>query len=174
MDYRNDLEAARLRINTLEAKLEETKASLNARDAELAECRVERDKLRQKSQGKEPSHWKFVAIGAGVLLLGLGLGYASGVQSSPTYASAWGTVPQGSWSPSKDPGDHTKMEGKIQPPPEPPAPPPPATVSGETNTPPGEVTIDSIIQDARPHVQACYRAEAKAHPKRSGSVKVVL
>jgi hypothetical protein len=51
MEYRNDLEAARLRINTLEAKLDESKAALDARDAELAECRAERDRLRQAKNG---------------------------------------------------------------------------------------------------------------------------
>jgi len=57
MEYRNDLEAARLRLETLEAKLDEREASLRAREAEIAELRAERDRLRARDEkgGDRPS-----------------------------------------------------------------------------------------------------------------------
>lgn len=45
--FRDDHEAARLRIETLEARLHEKEASLSAREAELAETRAELDRLRR-------------------------------------------------------------------------------------------------------------------------------
>ncbi|HVK67323.1 MAG TPA: hypothetical protein VM694_22715, partial [Polyangium sp.] len=47
MEYRNNLDAARMRIETLEAKLAEREASLRAREAELAEQTAENTRLRQ-------------------------------------------------------------------------------------------------------------------------------
>ncbi|HSN99406.1 MAG TPA: hypothetical protein VLS89_14015 [Candidatus Nanopelagicales bacterium] len=45
--YRNDLDAARARIETLEAKIREREAALDARDAELAELRGELERARR-------------------------------------------------------------------------------------------------------------------------------
>ena len=45
--YRGDLEAARNRVQTLEAKLREREAALDARDAEIAELRAEVARVRK-------------------------------------------------------------------------------------------------------------------------------
>lgn len=173
MDYRNDLEASRLRINTLEAKLDETKASLNAREAELAECRVERDKLRQRAEGKGPPRWSFVLIGLAGLVVGGLLGFIGGVTSSPNPRIVYQTLPPETEPVSTTIGDKTKLEGHIHVPPEPP-PVPPATVSGQTKDPEEEVTITSVLEEIRPKVDECYRAEEKDHPKARGNLKVTF
>jgi hypothetical protein len=51
--YRDHLDAAQARIETLEAKLNERDASLAARDAELAEMRAEIARLRGDGQDEE-------------------------------------------------------------------------------------------------------------------------
>ena len=79
MDYRNDLEAARLRIGTLEAKLEESTASLDARDAELAEYKAQLERLRRTSQGKAPRMPRALfAVGAAAIGLASVAGYLVG------------------------------------------------------------------------------------------------
>lgn len=193
MDYRNDLEAARLRINTLEAKLEESKASLDARDAELAECTKERDRLRKTTGSKaSPTPWKTIAIAVFPLALGTGLGFALGARTSGS------TGPTANVPPVAPPPIVTisekgsKAEGQIvQPVEEPPAPkakvegqidlpaPEPltsaATVAGQTNIPTTESpTIESVVESARPKVRACYREERNEHPQAGGGVTVVF
>lgn len=188
MEYRNDLEAARLRIETLEAKLEETKAAQKAREAELAECQKERDRLRQTVGGKKPINYT-VPLATGVLCLALGaaLGFVA--------ASAVTWMPKAQ-APTEAPTvtvveDGPKAAGKIHLPPEEPqkpkattqgvatiVPPEPrasaATVGGQTNLQEAEVTIDSVVQGARRQVRDCYRTEAKTNSKAGGSVTVIF
>lgn len=186
MEYRNDLEAARLRINTLEAKLDESKAALEARDAELAECKAERDRLRQAKQDPQKSAAKFsgksFAIGFGVaaLLAGSFIAFFANVTPAPPPVVA--TTEEG----------NSGAQGKIHLPP--PAPPvPKAHVEG--HVPPvvpdplasativeGQIdpsgsdasTINTIIQDARPQARECYKKETEKHPDVSGTVTVLV
>lgn len=188
MEYRNDLEAARLRIETLEAKLEETRAAQKAREAELAECQKERDRLRQTVGGKKPTNYT-VPIATGVFCLALG-GAIGFVAAS---AITWMPAPQ----PPVEPPTSTviengpKAEGQIHLPPEEPrtpkattqgaaaiiAPEPrssAATVGGQTNLAEAEVTVDSVVQKARHDVRDCFREEAKANSKAAGSVTLIF
>lgn len=175
MDYRNDLEAARLRINTLEAKLEESKASIEARDAELAECTRERDRLRQTTGSKSSgSPWMMLGIAALGIGLAGGLGFTLGAQRSVP------EVPSSNGQPPAEPPivtiseNGSKAEGNINRAKEEPAAPA-AIVAGQTNLPePEGATIESVVESARPKIRECYRDEAKEHPKASGSLKVVF
>jgi len=193
MDYRNDLEAARLRINTLEAKLEESKASLEARDAELAECSRERDRLRQTT-GSKSSRSPALMLGIAALGVGLGggLGYVLGAQSSASAGTAADAAPvdsppivtiseNGSKAvgqinrPKEEPSaPKANVEGQIDLP----APEPltsAATVAGQTIEPtPEDATIESVVQSALPKIKACHREEKKEHPNARGSITVVF
>ncbi len=193
MDYRNDLEAARLRINTLEAKLEESKASIEARDAELAECSRERDRLRQTT-GSKSSRSPWLMLGIAALGLGLGcvFGFLMGLVTSRAPVSSTNVQPPATPPIVTITENGSKAEGHIaRPREEPPAPnarveghldvptPEPitsaATVAGQTNVAePESATIESVVEGTRPKIQACYRDEAKQHPKASGGVKVVF
>lgn len=131
MDYRNDLEASRLRINTLEAKLEESKASLEAREAELAECKVERDRLRQTGAAKPaPSRWYLLNVAVISFVLGTGFGAGFGLMiSRPAEAVVQPAAPLATVT-----EDGPKAEGRANVPP--PAPrPPPATDQGRAAVP---------------------------------------
>lgn len=189
MQYRNDLEAAQLRINTLEAKLDETKASLNARDAELAELRTERDRLRQAAPQptSAPSGFppKAIALLAGVV----------GVMACLGVAVAFlALAPAPKQPPATQPAvvheEGPKAEGVTNiPPPQPEVPKaktagqitipdpeprdPAATVAGQTNTD-ESFTVDSVVQAARPKVNECFVVEAKDHPKAKGRFNVVF
>lgn len=190
MEYRNDLEAARLRIETLEAKLEETKAAQKAREAELAECAKERDRLRAIAGGKKPTNYTpMIATGVFCLALGAALGFVAATPITLTWSSK-------DQAPTEAPTvtvveDGPKAAGKIHLPPEEPqkpkattqgaatiVPPEPrasaATVAGQTNMQETEVTIDSVVQGARRKVRDCYRTEAKTNSKAGGSVTVIF
>lgn len=189
MEYRNDLEAARLRINTLEAKLDESKAALDARDAELAECKAERDRLRQAKQDPKSSKGRFsfvsFAVGFGVAACLLGSFAAFFFATAPAAPQ----MPAVAAPPIDNNGG---AEGKIHlPPPVPPVPkaqveghvppdvPDPSAsatiVEGQTDLPASDVkSIDAIVQDARPQARECYKKEADKHPDVSGSVTVLF
>lgn len=191
MDYRNDLEAARLRINTLEAKLEESKASIEARDAELAECTRERDRLRQTTGTKSSrSPGMMLGIAALGFALASGLGFTLGARSAGSTGQT-ANVPPLDTAPIVTISENgTKAEGRInQPKEEPPVPnakaegqidiptsiTSAATVAGQTNVPTSEgATIESVVESARPKIKSCYREERKQYPKASGSVSVVF
>lgn len=185
MEYRNDLEAARLRINTLEAKLDESKTALDARDAELLECKAERDRLRQAKNAP-------AATSSPLSLKSFGLGF---VLASILAASVLTVLVTRSPPPPPPPPVATTEEtsgaqGKIHlPPPLPPVPkaqveghvpanvPDPLAsatiVEGQTDFPASDVkSIDAIVQDARPRARECYKRETDKHPDVSGSVTV--
>ena len=193
MDYRNDLEAARLRINTLEAKLEESKASIEARDAELAECTRERDRLRQTAGPKSSSSpGMMLGIAALGFALASGLGFILGAQRSGSTGQTADVAPAAtpplvtiSENGSKAEGHNSAPKAEPQVPAATvagqtnvPAPEPltsAATVAGQTNVPaPESATIESVVESALPKVKSCYREERKQHPKASGSVTVVF
>jgi hypothetical protein len=178
MEYRNDLEAARLRITTLEAKLDESKAALDARDAELNECRRERDRLREAKDGgasststanKSSFSLKSFAAGfglasilAGSVLVVLLLRNNSGAQGKIYLPPPAPAVPK------------AIVEGHV--PPDVPDPLAPATiVEGQTDSPSSDVkSIDAIVQEARPQARECYKKEAEKHSGVSGSVQVLF
>ena len=172
MPYRDDLEAFQLRINTLEAKLEETKASLNAREAELKECAAERDRLRQTGGEKTPRiKRRVLVIGVAAANMGAIIGFGVGLMlSSGLFGQP--DLPKASKPATTYKERSSSVEGTIRVPPEPP-PTPPAILSGQIDQEPAEAkTIESIIEDQRPKVRECYRTEAKAHPNAKGSVSV--
>jgi hypothetical protein len=193
MEYRNDLEAARLRINTLEAKLEESKASIEARDAELAEYRTERDRLRQTAGKNGPSSRRalytvaaiafvvgsILSFGAGALLLVKSSAPVATIateeqpkvtitENGSTAEGATHTPPVGPAVPIATNAGNTNVR--------PDGPPEPiATSAGKTNDSATEsITIESVVESLHPNIKACYRDEAKKNPKASGSLTVVF
>jgi hypothetical protein len=74
--YRDDHNAAVLRINTLEAKLREQEAALLAREAEIAERDAEIARLKEAAPGEKPPlpFSSATAPRAAATLFGLGLG----------------------------------------------------------------------------------------------------
>jgi hypothetical protein len=182
MEYRNDLEAARLRINTLEAKLEESKASLEARDAELAEYRTERDRLRQTSV--QPPRKRLFAYVTVAFLAGI-LASVGTMLTLPTFANTTspsttvkgeGPIVEGPTNipPEEPPTPKAREEGHILVPPQEPQFPP-ATVAGPTTeADPEGSTIASVIEGARPKIQAVFRDEVKRHPTARGNITVVF
>jgi len=189
MEYRNDLEAARLRINTLEAKLDESKAALDARDAELAECKAERDRLRQAKAGAHSGDKSTLSLKS----------FAAGFGLASILAASVLTVLVVRTSPQQQPpatvatsNENSGAEGKIRlPPPAPPVPkahveghippnvPDPSAsatiVEGQTDPTSSDVkSIDTIVQEARPQARECYKKEADKHPDVSGTVTVLF
>lgn len=190
MDYRNDLEATRLRITTLEAKLEESKAALEARDAELAEFRAERDR-RQPNARNGPSlkTWGIpFSVGAGfgcalglITMMVFVVGGKSAEQpAATTPPSVTAVVEEGKGIkgrlnnvPEQDPGpsQRSRAIGFIESPPTTP-PTPPATVLGQTNAATDGKTVASVIESARTKIHDCHHEETKAHPEAKGRVNV--
>jgi hypothetical protein len=97
--YRDELEAARMRVSTLEARLEEREAALRARDAELAErdakiARLVRESFAagspeaaQKS-GRAASHVLLAVLGAGAVIGGAAVLYTLPARREPTVTIA--------------------------------------------------------------------------------------
>jgi hypothetical protein len=81
--YRDDADAARLRIQTLEAKLAEQDAGRLARDAEIAELRAGLERLGREAGGeqKRRPRWPLVAVGS-VVVLGAGAGVVLALRAS--------------------------------------------------------------------------------------------
>jgi hypothetical protein len=183
MEYRNDLEAARLRINTLEAKLDESKAALDAREAELAECRAERDRLKQNKSSSASTNPSFdiksfaggfglasflAACVIGVLVLRL-IAPPPPTTSDESEGGAQGKI---RLPPPEPPTPKARVQGHVPAP----APEPNASatiVEGQTELSTSDVkSIDTIVQEARPLARECYKKETEKHPDVSGSVTV--
>lgn len=115
-DYRDELEAARHRANTLEAQVAEKDAALEAREAELAELRARIERLEAsapppKSSSRRP--WMLAAI---PVALGVGAGAAwMLVRAAP------GPAPRATVASVVSPGP------SLAPPEVTPPPPPPST-----------------------------------------------
>jgi hypothetical protein len=78
-EYRDELAAARMRIDTLEAKLAERDAALRARDAEIMERDAELDRLRPAAGAKPGAARSFgVITNLLVAAASLGIGVAVG------------------------------------------------------------------------------------------------
>ncbi|MDI1475247.1 hypothetical protein [Polyangium sp. y55x31] len=161
MEYRNNLDAARMRIETLEAKLTEREASLKAREAELAEQNAEITRLRQT--GGKPAklsgvwivllvftHFAVAGIG-GLIFLG-----AFG-RSSPSYINC-PTCP----SPLAlvdDPAAH---------------PPAPIAEGTATDSNAEESAVTQSNDRMRPEVRACQVEQLKKHPDAHGFLAIVF
>lgn len=167
--YRDDLEAARHRIETLEAKLVERDASLHAREAELAEQRAELVRARRDTAGAGTAGGGtkdktiVLAIALSVFVLGM-VGAALVV---------WRV--------------NSIEDVVVQPPAQPPAPivqpvsdPPKvaetgAVPPGEDAPKPSEVDlIQDVVHKARPRVKMCYEQELARDPDASGTTTVTL
>lgn len=74
--YRDELEAARHRVETLQAQLEERDAALRAREAELAEARAEAERARKGRALAEPARPRPWALLLGAVGVSAALGYA--------------------------------------------------------------------------------------------------
>jgi len=164
-EYRDDLRAARMRIETLEAKLAERDAALRAREAELAERHAEFAAMRKRPGSPiDPSSrrvWLLLlshvlvsaaAAGTGVALVRSG--------AAPALAPA--------------PAEGPVVNGRVPPP----APPQPiATAVGQAQGS-GDADLSTALElgleDVRHKVKLCYADERKAHPKAEGFVKAVF
>lgn len=166
--YRDDLEAARHRIETLEAKLVERDASLNAREAELAEQRAELARARRDTAGAGTAGGgtkdKTIVLAIALSVFVLGMVGAALV--------AWRV---------------NSIEDEVVPPAQPPAPliPPvsdPPKVAETGAVPPGEDApkpsevdlIQDVVHKARPRVKMCYEQELARDPDASGTTTVTL
>ena len=87
--YRDDADAARLRIETLEAKLVEQDAGRVARDAEIAELRAALERLGRETGGekKRRPRWPLAAVSC-VVVLGAGAGVVLALRPSVPAAIA--------------------------------------------------------------------------------------
>jgi TonB family protein len=167
--YRDDLEAARHRIETLEAKLREREASLEAREAELAERRAEVERLRRRAGGPA-GEGRVGALSGGWVAAVLAIGAVAAVFTVGI------TVAAVRLRTASDPGDEAPAAvepAPLQPDPpksfEPPAPPP---------TAPAEPSNVAILREAvnasRPDVRGCYERELLKRPDASGTVRVTI
>ena len=172
MDYRNDLEASRLRISTLEAKLEESDASLKARDAELAECTAERDRLKRTGKA-EPSRRRLFGFVSISFVVGTLFGASLSLHLSKHEPS---NVAIGTADPQPEiavePAAVARGRAHVLPPDSIPSS---AIVMGQTGAETAEAkSIQSIIDDARPNVRECYQKETDKNADAHGSLNVTF
>lgn len=170
-EYRDDLGAARMRIETLEAKLAERDAALRAREAEIAERDAEIARLRKAPVViSDPPRGRVMALVASAVLLMAGVGAAVFVLTAREPVAP--PVPAGG----------PVIEGKATLP-EPVPPQPPATAGGkargaEEASPSGGSNLSTALQqaleDTRPKVKSCYAEERKAHPNAEGFLKAIF
>lgn len=170
-EYRDDLGAARMRIETLEAKLAERDAALRAREAEIAERDAEIARLRKAPVIiSDPARGRVMALVASAVLVMAGMGAAgfliAGRASVPPPEPVGGPV----------------IEGKVTPP-EPVPPQPPATAGGKARdadeAPQSggsnlSTALQQALEDTRPKVKSCYAEERKAHPNAEGFLKAIF
>ncbi len=172
MEYRNDLDAARMRIQSLEAKIAEREASLRAREAELAERDAEVGRLRQ-TPGKPAGG---SSPGRILLLVATHLAVA-GVVGSACFLLAWREPPPPPppvvVAPSPSPPSQPRFvvdengavaEGRSVPP----------GVEGAASDGDTEDSETQIAHDRmQPKVRACHREEKATKPEASGFVTVI-
>ncbi|MRG95544.1 hypothetical protein [Polyangium spumosum] len=171
MEYRSDLDAARMRIETLDAKLAEREASLRAREAEIAEQNVELARLRRA--GGKPSISRAAWIGifglTHVLVAGAGaLGFWA-LYDPLVYVSC----PELPAAPAPTPPVHEKgpvAEGHVPPPPR--VAPPASTSGAATDEDPEESETKRAEERMAPEVRACHHEETRKHPDAHGFVTV--
>lgn len=171
MEYRDDREAARLRIETLEAKIAERDASLRARETELAERERELERLR-RAQGivvKKPTPvavYVFIGVGFAVLAAAVAAVLVIGVRVGPPAPPAPTPVVI---------ENGPVAEGKTLAAPDAPKVPP-AHAEGQAVSSEKETLAEQVDQaNTKMHreVQACMRKELEKRPDASGFVNVV-
>lgn len=198
MEYRNDLEAARMRIETLEAKIAERDASLKARDAELAERERALARVAPNAAiAPRQAPWKlalvaalfgFLLLGAIVTVLVLSRGQAgpgpSVVENGPVAEGRTNLPPvapkpplshvEGQAATAEPSPPLPQVEGRVTPP-EPNAPPTEVTGSADGA---GSDTLADQVEAAkkttRQSVGACLATERKTRPQASGFVRIVF
>lgn len=168
--YRDEREAMRLRVETLEAKLRERDAALAARETELSEREAEIERLRKAAgkhggglEGTPPNSTARVLVVAGIAFAVLVMGGMTvGLVAMQTSAE------------------------EVAPPL--PAPPPPMEVAPESlqslaapmplpaPSPSGTYTqaILKKVREASPRVRACYQKELAKDPELSIRIMTTL
>ncbi|MDI1445523.1 hypothetical protein [Polyangium sp. 6x1] len=161
MEYRNNLDAARMRIETLEAKLAEREASLRAREAEIAEQNAVLTRLRQTGGKPANSRGVWIALLAFTHAIVAGLGglifLGAFGRSSPSYINC-PTCP----SPLAlvdDPAAH---------------PPAPIVEGKATDSGAEESAVTQSNDRMRPEMRACQLEQLKKHPDAHGFLAVVF
>ena len=186
MEYRNDLEAARMRIETLEAKLAEREASLRARDAEIAEQERQLVRLHPNTTGaKKPFPVAlFAFIVFGVALLGAALTTVFLIRAPaprPPPATDPSVVENGPMATGKthvEPVAPTPTLPHVEgaaPAAEP--SPPPTEVLGKITPDESDTLADQVEKtkdSTRRLVRACHKDERASHPSATGFVNVVF
>jgi TonB family protein len=166
--YRDELEAARHRIETLEAKVRERDAALEARDAELAERRAEVERLRRSSVS--PVENRVGAISGGRIAAVLGVGAAAaGLSVGVAVAVA-------SHRSASEPSDVVEAPAPVVPlRPDPPKSfEPPAPLPSVLPEPPNLAILREAFDASRPEVRKCYEKELQKRPDASGTVRVTI
>ncbi|MDC0743987.1 hypothetical protein [Polyangium mundeleinium] len=163
MEYRNNLDAARMRIETLEAKLAEREASLRAREAELAEQTAENTRLRQTGAKPPKSRGVWITLlvftHVAVACLG-GLIFLGAFGPSPSYVNCPSCPPPPpALALADDPAAH---------------PPTPSVEGKATDSDTGESAITQSNDRMRPEVRACHVEERKKQPDAKGFLSVVF
>ncbi len=173
MDYRNDLEASRLRISTLEAKLEESEASLKAREAELAESTAERDRLRKTGKAG-PSRLRLFGFVSISFVVGTLFGASLGLHLSSSHEPS--NVAIGTAEPQPEIAIEPVAVARGRAPVLPPESIPSSAIAvGQTAAETTEAkSIQSIVDDARPSVRECYQKETDKNVDAHGSLNVTF
>ncbi len=162
-EYRDELAAARMRIDTLEAKLAERDASLRAREAELLERDAELGRLRgageHVARGRSALSYLLVAFVTGTIGFGVG--------SMLNFTAR-----------------HLEVVPAPQPPPpaipRPPSDTSPAQVEGKTGASDdgAQSSLNGQIERARPDIEAqiraCYADERLHKPSATGFLSVTF
>ncbi|MDC3962492.1 hypothetical protein [Polyangium jinanense] len=164
MEYRNNLDAARMRIETLEAKLAEREASLKAREAELAEQNAEITRLRQTGGKPAESRGVWIALFTFTHFAVAGLGglifLGAFGRSSPSYINCPECPPAPpSLALVDDPAAH---------------PPTPSVEGKATDSDTEESAVTQSNDRMRPEVRACQLEQLKKHPDAYGFLAVVF
>jgi TonB family protein len=166
--YRDELEAARHRIETLEAKVRERDAALEARDAELAERRAEVERLRRSSSSGAENRVGTISGGRIAVVLGVGA-FAAVLSVGVAVAVA---------SHRSTSDDVVEAPAPVKMVPLQPDPPrsfePPAPLPSAVKEPPNLAILREAFDASRPEVRKCYEKELQKRPNASGTVRVTI
>jgi hypothetical protein len=162
-NYRNDLDAARHRIATLEAELSERDAAVRARDARIAELEAELGRLRgaaglpRSTDATARSNARlFAVLGAAALVLMGGLGAFLLVKRSAPVP-----LPPVAGAPAQpQPSDPTSAGGDRS-----------VAENGSDNL---ADAVEAAAERLRPKVLACHRKELAKRPEAKGFLKVTF
>lgn len=168
--YRDELEAARHRIETLEAKLREREAALDARDAELAERLAEVERLRRSGGGGGGGRIGVLSGGRIAAVAGIGLFVAA-----LTVGAAVALV---SYRSSSEPDHFVEAPLPVEAVPLRPDPPksyePPLPLPSAVSEPSNLAILRQAFDASRPEVRTCYEKELLKRPDAGGTVRVTI